>query len=133
MAEVAGVAHQVSSNVQYPQMRAEVVHALAALSDTEYQNQVWGHVQNSGAYDDFSAAVHTLYDDDLHLPNAENSIGFVLVSGIEVDRLKLLDRYLGPIIDQLKDSPDSAYLAHPNWPQVVGAAQLALSAMILNN
>lgn len=121
----------MKASVRYPEMRAEVILAVAALSDSEYQNRCWGRVQPSGAYDDLSMTVHTLYDDDLHLPNVEEGLGSVLVDGPELARLAALDSHLGPIIAELRDSPDSDYLAHKDWPSVVAAAQLALSAMTL--
>lgn len=114
-------------------MRAEVILAVAALADAEYQQRFWGVRRPSGAYDDLSMSIHTLYDDDVHLPNVDDSIGAVLVDGNELDRLRVLDSHLSPIIAELGDAPDSDYLAHEKWPSVVAAAQLALSALVLDN
>jgi hypothetical protein len=112
-------------------MRAEVILAVAALADSQYQHHFWGVRLPSGAYDDLSMSIHTLYDDDIHLPNVDEAVGTVLVDGAELDRLRVLDSHLSPIIAELGNAPDSDYLAHKNWSSVVAAAQLALSSLVL--
>ena len=57
-------------------------------------------------------------------------LGSVLVDGEEVEALLRLGECLTPVLDRLGDEPDSAYLAAPEWPEVVRLAGLALSAMI---
>ena len=121
------------SEVKYPVMRLEVLSAVAALSDTEYQQRVWIGRESPTPkfYDDLTANVHVLYDDCQVLPDPESALGTVLLPGDEVARLRDLDQLFGPLIDTLGDAPDSVYLASPQWAAVVRAASRALSAMVL--
>ena len=121
------------STVEYPAMRREVMRALAAFADRDYQRRVWEPRQfpDENFYDDLTQNVHVLYDDCQVLPDPLNRLGSVLVAGGEVDRLRMLDGVLGPLIDDLGDAPDSAYVRDPRWPAVISAATAALTAMVL--
>jgi hypothetical protein len=110
-------------------MRREVVNALASLSDREYQRRVWiaRTYPREGFFDDLTLTVNVLYD--MVLPDPRTRVGTVLVSAHEVDRLRLLERVLGPLIADLGNAPDSRYLCDPRWNGVVDAARSALAAM----
>ena len=108
-------------------MRAEVLEALKALSDREYQEREWGKYQEAVCrYDDLALNVHILYDDCRVLPDPSSQVGSVLFPE-DVDYLRRVDAVLGPLIDQLGRSPDAEYLADPRWDLVVDAAAEALS------
>lgn len=113
----------------FPEMRLEVIGAVRALSDPEYQERQWGHYEEGvNFYDDLKLNVHILYDDTMVLPDPEGAVSTILYAE-EVPALSAIDRALGPLLDQLGDQPDSDYLAHPGWPAVVRAAAAALTEM----
>jgi hypothetical protein len=114
-------------------MRREVIAAVAALSDVEYQRRVWVDriLPCPDYHDDLTLASHILYDDTMVLTNPAATVGDILIAGDEIDRLTALDRVLGPLIDTLGDVPDLEYLNHPRWPEVVHRASHALSALVL--
>lgn len=43
----------------------------------------------------------------------------ILVPGDEIDRLRALDGLLGPLLEELGEVSDEAYLADPRWRAVV--------------
>jgi hypothetical protein len=116
-------------DVKYPEMRREVVNALAALADPEYQQRVWieRNYPRDNFFDDLSLNINILYD--MVLPDPVPRIGAVLLDENEVDQLIRLEKVLGPLIAELRDAPDSRYLSDPRWKQVVDAASSALSCM----
>ena len=122
------------SDVEYPDMRRQVIRALAALSDSQYQQRVWvqRNVADPSFYDDLTQNIHVLYDDCQVLPQPESRLRWVLIEGDEVGRLRALDKLLGPMIDDLGDAPDATYLQDGRWPAVMSAASSALSAMVLS-
>jgi hypothetical protein len=121
------------SDVEFPAMRLEVVVALAALADGEYQQRTWLDYDRSvGARDNLDVFVHTLYDDCNVLPEPEKSLWTVLLPGDEVARLRALDAVLGPLIDELGDVADRVFLEDARWPRIRETAGSALTAMILN-
>jgi hypothetical protein len=69
-----------------------------------------------------------LYDECEILPRPERAVGSILRSS-EVPAMRMLGRQLGALILELGDAPDSVYLAHPRWFDVVVAAEGALDAM----
>lgn len=135
MADVEDVEHEVKPTVRFPAFRREVILAVAAFSDVDYQRRVWvdGIMPFEGYGDSLTENVHALYDDFLDLPHVDDAIGEILVDGPEVEALVAFDRAFRPILDELGDAPDIDYLAHPSWGVVVQRAQRALSAMVLAN
>lgn len=124
----------MNRTVEFPSMRREVMRALAALSDPDYQAAVWidENYPHPGFYDAFSETVHALFDDQGVLPDPEASVGTILLSGSEVVRLFELGRLLDHLLDSHdRGTSDVAYLEDPSWPLIVAAAGLALSAMVL--
>lgn len=119
------------TDVKYPQMRQEAASALAALADPEYQRRVWidRKYPRDDFYDDLTLNVNILYD--MVLPDPKSRIGTVLTSEKEANHLIRLEEVLGPLIAELRDAPDSRYLADPRWKEVVAAASSALSSMEL--
>ncbi len=97
------------------------MRALAAFSDRDYQERVWvpRNYPHLNFYDDLTQNVHVLYDDSQVLPDPESRGRWVLLPGDELDRLRALDSVLGPMIDELGEAPDAAYLQDPRWPSVI--------------
>lgn len=121
------------NTVKFPAMRREVIDAVAALSDLEYQRRVWIDriFPKENFYDDLTLRSHILYDDTMVLPDPGSAIGDILIDGDEVARLAALDQVLGPLIDELGEADDFRYISHPRWPEVVRLAGRALSALVL--
>lgn len=116
--------------VRYPEMRAEVVRAVTALADPGYQRRVWVARQfpHPKFFDDLDANLHVLFDDATVLPDPGQAVGTIVWAG-EVPALAELGRVLGPLIDELGDVPQQAYLDHPRWEDVVRAASRAVAVM----
>lgn len=127
------VERALSVKVQYPEMRAQLVTSLRSLSDLEHQRTRWGKMSEDGAYyDDLDLNVHVLYDDTTVLPDPVESVGSIITAD-EVEALENLNSVLEPIIDELGDEPDAAYLAHPGWSAVVSAAATAVQVLERND
>lgn len=73
-----------------------------------------------------------IYDDTMVLPDPVESVGSIITTD-EVDVLEKLNSVLEPIIDELGDQPDGAYLAHPSWNAVVSAAADAVQVLERND
>lgn len=118
-------------SVRYPEMRVQVLSAVGALADRQYQQRVWIDriYPHDNYYDDLDLNINILYDDTTVLPDPETALGTILLDSVEVDALRSLAEQLDPIIDELGDLPDSRYLSHPKWHGVVSAARSALEVM----
>ena len=129
LAEMDELEHPVMSNVQYPELRDQVLTALKALADPRHQRTRWG-VEEPGVdyYDDLMLNVHILYDDCKVLPDPSTTVGAVIVEA-EVPLLRALQDALGPLLDEFGGSPDSTYMCDPRWPGVIATARTALDAM----
>lgn len=119
----------MSGTVEFPNMRAEVIGALRALSDPEHQRAVWGKYEPGVPYyDDLDLNVHILYDDTQVLPDPASAVPSLLHKS-EVPALQAVDAVLGQMILDLGDRPDAEYLSDPRWRAVVRAAGEALTVM----
>jgi hypothetical protein len=119
----------MTGSVEFPSMRAEVVEALRALSDRDYQSATWGRYEPGvDYYDDLDMNVHILYDDTQVLPDPESAVSS-LIHPSEVPALQALEAALGPMIQDLGDVPDEVYTSDPRWAAVVEAASDALVVM----
>jgi hypothetical protein len=123
----------MSASVKYPEARWEVMLAVAALSDADYQQRVWirHELPHENYYDSLDLAVHTLYDDWRILPRPVEAVGAILVDGSEVDRLLALGEVLEVLLADLSDRPDEDYTSDSRWPLVIERSGAALSAMVL--
>ncbi|WP_240351514.1 SCO4402 family protein [Streptomyces olivoreticuli] len=118
-------------SIQLPEMRAEVITAVRALSDPEYQKRVWVDRQypSPGYFDDFTLNVNIL-DDATVLDAPYATIGFTLASDEEAGAMAELAGCLGEVLDAVgAESPDDAFLASPLWEKVVAAAKAALDEL----
>ncbi len=120
------VDYSVDGAVRYPEMRMEVIGALQALSDPDYQRMCWGRVEEGVEYfDDLTLSVHILYDDCEVLPDPQSAVP-ELVYPAEVQSLLELHAAFWPMLQELGERPDADYLSDPRWPTVVRAAAAAL-------
>lgn len=119
----------MTDSVEFPNMRAEVIGALRALSDTDHQRGKWGKYESGVPYyDDLDMNVHVLYDDAQVLPDPDSAVPSVLHES-EISAMHAVDAALGQLIRDLGDRPDAEYLSDPRWPAVVRAAGEALRIM----
>ncbi|MFI0262550.1 hypothetical protein ACH4OW_26325 [Streptomyces sp. NPDC017056] len=119
------------SNVELPDMRAEVVSAVRALSDREYQQRVWvGRIYpHPGFFDDFTLNVNILGDAGVW-DSPRDAIGYTLASETEAAAMGSLVAHLEKVIEDVgSESPDSDFLASPLWQEVVEAARNALELL----
>ncbi|WP_307792501.1 SCO4402 family protein [Streptomyces verrucosisporus] len=117
--------------VEFPGARLQVTAALRSLADAEHQRRVWvdGEPLSDDFGDDLSLVVSVLFDDIHVLENPQAAFGEVLGSREEVEAMQRLSSLLEPLLQDLGDAPDAAYLASPSWPLVVQAADAALKEM----
>jgi hypothetical protein len=130
MADLEHVVRTV--NVRFPSMRRDVMFALAALADRDYQSDVWvGRMPRPGYSDNLDVVVSCLYDDCQVLPDPTSRIGSVLVEGPEIARLRHLGEVLDVLLDELQGQDDAAFLDDIRWRDITETAGLALSAMVI--
>lgn len=111
-------------------MRAEVVRAVSALADPEYQRRVWlrREYPRDDFYDDLTINVHILFDDSEVLPEPAHRVGWVVLE-TELPALAVLGQRLDAVVSDLGEAADEEYLADPRWDGVVAAAARAHAAM----
>jgi hypothetical protein len=126
-----GALEQAMKYVQFPAMRAEVIGAVRALSDPEYQRRVWVRREfpTTQFYDDFMQRVNIL--DDLRiLEDPAAAVGDVLRSAEEAETFAPLSDALRDLFETHgTDLRDEDYLNVPEWTAVVVAARNALNAL----
>lgn len=114
------------TSVRFPQARADIISALRALADRDYQEREWGiYRKDKNRYDDLSLNVNLLYDCRA-LPDPASRVGDALFPS-DVEPLLQLGRVLEPLIDELGDRPDRDYMTDQRWTAVVEAAANALA------
>ena len=130
MADLGHVVFAVS--VQFPAMRRDVMSALAALADEQYQQFVWlGQGEWPGHAADLQLAVNVLFDDAQVLPEPSTRVGTVLVEGHEISRLRELGSLLNGMLERHARDADQDVVDDPDWDRVRDAASRALSAIVL--
>lgn len=119
--------------IRYPEARVQVLAAVEALADPEYQRRVWirGELPKPEYVDDLTVNVHILFDDFTVLPDPAPRAGYSLYPD-EVEPLRALGAVLDPLLDELDGQPDERYLEHPQWTEVVRAAASAWTVMRAN-
>ncbi len=114
--------------VQWPERREDVLNALQALADRDYQEQQW---RSGRGWPDLTAAVHWLIDDTfIDQVGARALIPQLFRDEHEADRVQLVVDALLRVLDDLgPTAPDDAYLDHPAWTSVLHAANTALQVL----
>lgn len=119
--------------IRYPEMRAEVVEAVRALSDLEYQQRVWvrRELPHPGYHDDFRLNVHILYDDTTVFEDPATAVGDILRGEEEVRALMPLKAALDAVFaEHGTERTDEEYLGQPGWAAVLDAANKALAVLV---
>ncbi|MEU1075124.1 MULTISPECIES: hypothetical protein [unclassified Streptomyces] len=117
--------------VRLPEMRAEVISAVRALSDPEHQQRVWVERKypRPGYFEDLTLNVNIL-DDAGVLDNPHAAIGYTLASEDEAQSMVRLGACLDAALSGTgRDAPDETILASPLWGKVVMAAHNALESL----
>ncbi|WP_420540754.1 SCO4402 family protein [Nonomuraea roseoviolacea] len=118
----------VTPQVQWPQRREDVLEALRALGDHEYQTHQW---RSGQGWPDLTAAVHWLVDDTfMDETGARAMIPYLFCDEEEADLVQIVVDALVHVLDDLgPTAPDSAYLDHPGWIDVLDSACAAYLAL----
>lgn len=123
----------MTEEVRYPALRGDVIDALEALADPEYQARVWldGEFPGDGNYESLDMAVHALYDDAQLDGGAERAIGTVLRDEHEAQALDGVIEAMEAVFTELggTELPDREIVGALSWPRVVDTAKLALDRM----
>jgi hypothetical protein len=121
------------TNIQFPQMRRELIEVLSSLSDRDYQERVWvAHKLPIGRtpetfYDSFDLAVHFLFDDTRLGDDPQSTIGSILINESEAEAIKKLIGKIDQVIKVVgKNADDKKYIDSKGWSEVVSAAKTAL-------
>uniref|UniRef100_A0AAU2UVQ3 Uncharacterized protein n=1 Tax=Streptomyces sp. NBC_00003 TaxID=2903608 RepID=A0AAU2UVQ3_9ACTN len=120
------------AQVKLPEMRAEVISALRALSDPDYQQRVWIDriYPKPNFYDDFTLNVNTLYDDTTVFADPEAALGYTLATEAEVRAMRALADALNSALDTVgRAASDAESMASGSWPGVAAAARDALATL----
>lgn len=115
------------SQLNYPDMRGELIDYLHALSDREYQRQAWvlGN-RPGGGYDELNYAIHFLYDDTDLAKDPSSLIGWILTGENEANAITSLIRALDTVFDKYgTDLSDEEYLDKTEWGTVLNMAKNA--------
>ncbi|MFE9220617.1 hypothetical protein ACFYN3_30315 [Streptomyces lavendulae] len=115
-------------NVRLPDMRAEVVGAVRALSDPEHQRLVWIECKypSEGYFEDLTINVNIL-DDAAVLDHPHTTIGYTLASEEEAAAMSRLAECLDIVLRSAGEgAADQQIIADPLWANVVDAARSAL-------
>jgi hypothetical protein len=118
------------SNIVYirgPHLRSEVIGALRQLSDQEYQLTKWADPNYPHAFwDSLLLCIYdTLFDVNEFHQNARKQIGVSLYDEEEADMIGKYCEYFLDLVDERigGDKPDSAYINHPEWSNIVEGAK----------
>ena len=120
------------NSVRLPEMRMNVISAIEALADREYQRRVWidRKYPSEGYYDDFTLNINILYDDTLVLRGPRATLGLILESEEEVAVLDELASALNALFEvEGTEKEDWEYIESPFWERVVQSASAALQVM----
>lgn len=113
-------------NVRYPEMRAELIQHLNALSDIDYQRRIWvlGSSEGDVVHDEFDYAVHYLYDDTQLATDPTSTIGSILLNEEEAAEIsKLVDAIERIFQRHGTKLSDAEYIGLPEWATVLRTAK----------
>ena len=115
------------SEIDFPEMRAELIENIQALADPTFQQRAWVDHQfpiGNIMYHDFDSVIHCLYDDSNIEVNPELGIGVILKNKEEADTVKRLMQAIDAAFNRyglrLKDSE---YMRKPEWETIVCKAK----------
>ncbi|GHG18727.1 MULTISPECIES: SCO4402 family protein [Amycolatopsis] len=118
-------------SIQFPDMRNEIVRAVKALAEPEYQWSAWVRRElPPGHYDEFTHRIHVLYDDTQVLEDPERAVGVYLRSVEEANAMRKLASAIDALFEDMgTELSDEDYLRAPGWASVVHAAREALGVL----
>lgn len=109
-------------------MRRELLDALTALADRDYQRRVWERREDPGVgrYYGWDMAVHALFDDAPLEQGSSSVVGTLLR---DEDEARAVDRVVAALNDVFAETgveaPVEKVLRSAGWPRVVETAALA--------
>jgi hypothetical protein len=120
------------SEIEFPQMRAELQYAVCALADEEFQEDAWS-TQGSrdlGVTYTFDMALHTLLDDSIVADQGQAAAGTILTGNEELEVVQSLVEAARQVIAEigLRGTFGDARTL-PSWRVVVTTAQRAKSVL----
>ncbi|WP_282609435.1 hypothetical protein [Pelagibius sp. Alg239-R121] len=121
-----------SSELQYPNMRVELIHCLKKLSDHEYQQAAWvrGEYPPNVAYDDLDFSIRFLFDDTSLEEDSKGYVGVILKNEEEARAVDEVISALNLIFKKYQeDMSDEEYIALEEWQDVLSASQKALKVI----
>lgn len=112
--------------VLYPQMRALIREAVGSLSDRAQQVRTWLREEPAagGQLASLTLTLQVLLGETAALRNPAGCVGETLY-GNEVTVLRDLGAVLAAVVAELGAASDRAYLAHPQWREVLHRATVA--------
>lgn len=113
--------------IEYPDLRSEVVAAVRMLASAREER----FLIDSGPRADLDYCIHILFDDTYAMSNPRAAVGVILFEN-EVGDLESLRDAFSPLINDLGNVDDDAYLADPRWGKVQAAASNAAIQMRKN-
>jgi hypothetical protein len=118
------------NSIRYPGVRVQVLSAVEALADREYQERVWirHELPHPKYYDELKLEVHILFDDTEVCTDPMSCVGEVIHPD-EVEPLRELGVIFDALLTELGDVTDAEYLAHPRWAELVRLAGVAWTVM----
>jgi hypothetical protein len=113
-------------DIRYPEMRAELIQHLNALSDIDYQRRVWvlGSSEGDVVHDEFDNAVHYLYDDTRLAADPVSTIGWILRNDEEAAEISKLVETIERVFQRYGTKlSDAEYIQLPEWVTILTAAK----------
>jgi hypothetical protein len=123
------------SELQYPEMREELLGYLASLCDPDYQKRIWVDKKypTSTFYDDLTMTLRLLEDLGV-LRDPRIRLGVILKSESEVEALARLGRALDVVFSLYgTELSDTEYLAVPEWQEIILSARRAYETILAGN
>ena len=124
------------STIAYPQMRADIVSAVASLANPLLHSGVWiaRGAPLPGLCYSFTDLLHALYDDSGLGDGVDSCIGYALYDFAEALRLSNVMNQVDDLLEKYGvNKPDATYVQSPEWPPIVSSATQCLQLFLLND
>ncbi|MFG3297150.1 hypothetical protein ACGF3G_51370 [Streptomyces sp. NPDC048179] len=119
------------ADVEFPEMRENVLSAARALGGADNQDRVWirREYPHAGYFDDFSLNLNIVFD-TLVLEDSASTLGKILRSDEEVSAMTELAERVNLVLEREgSDRIDAEYVRSRYWPGVLQAASRAYSVL----
>ena len=124
------------NTIRYPDMRNELRETVAALSNPQYQKDIWSKYDffKPNTYDTFDIAIHFLFDDTNLMSDPHTAIGIILFDDMEAnDCVQLADALNLLFTQDGLNLTDNEYIQSKYWPPVVEIAMRLHSRLLAND